>query len=358
MSISPVISQPDTVSNALNGVENIQVTFVGQAAGWFRADLEPADSPSGASPSDAATVCRVHITPTQPLPARCTLQPVALFSHRDCEFFDLNSVMGKLMFQKGETQGQTYVPFTSDPQRALQELLIVVAPTPDDSLLASPNQWRNASTVTAKLCDKAGLPWTGLTDSDISRLTSLEPWLYLIEGCALHAIAQQSTHTNSRTPGLVIEVGSLRGQSTAMLALALAGRQSDALVVSIDPHADTPSNHDQVRNTLAHIDQHHRLVQIPRTSEQAAAWIRPGSAALVFIDGDHEADAVAADFYAYAELLAPGGFLAFHDYGYGPHNGRPDVVPGVRPTVDRHVFNDDRFAPVMLAHTLMVFRKR
>ncbi|MGB0714532.1 MAG: class I SAM-dependent methyltransferase [Phycisphaerae bacterium] len=314
------------------------VCFVGQAAGWFQAEARGDD---------------IEIAPTQPLPSRCTLNPVALFEH-DRGFFDINCVMGRLMFASGTEHPQRYAAFTNDSERRLRDLFIAVQPTPDDTLLASPHNWRAASTIVSRLCERSGFTWTGLSDQEINKLMGLEPWLYPMEGCALHAVVQQCTAPF----GPVIEVGSLRGQSTSMLALGLASLGSDAPIISIDPHIDVPSNHRQVRTTLEHIDEAGRLIQIPHLSERAAQWLRPESASMVFIDGDHEADAVAADFYAYAELLTSGGFLLFHDYGYGAHNGRPDVVPGVRPTVDHHVFHDDRFEPLMLAHTLMVFRKK
>jgi predicted O-methyltransferase YrrM len=46
---------------------------------------------------------------------------------------------------------------------------------------------------------------------------------------------------------------------------------------------------------------------------------------VVYIDGDHSYDAVRADIAAYSGKLAPGGFLAGHDY----HAGYPGVIQAV-----------------------------
>ncbi len=47
----------------------------------------------------------------------------------------------------------------------------------------------------------------------------------------------------------------------------------------------------------------------------------------IFIDGDHSAEGVKADIEEALPLLAPGGLMAFHDYG------RP-TDPGVKEMVD------------------------
>lgn len=316
----------------------VVVAPVGEAASWF--DFEPEGS-------------RLHVTPTGPLPARCLLRPAGLF-HQTRGFFDLNTRMGQLLFRPGTTESQDYVPFTRDPQRRLRELLLSVEATPYDELFASEVRWSQAQALTRRLLAAADVPWNGLAADDVRDLMRLPAWLEPVEGCALHALTQW-THTRGR---LVLEVGSLHGQSTAMLALALRGVGSDAPVVSIDPHLDEPANCAQVRLTLTQIKEERRLVQFTARSEQVWQLFRPGGASFIFIDGDHSYEQVAADFANYRTLLAPGGCIAFHDYGYGSHNGQPDVVPDVRPALDKHVFPAEDFTPLLLAHTLMVFRRR
>ena len=317
---------------------DVLLTPVGEAAGWF--DFRRAGS-------------SLHVVPTGPLPTRCLLRPAGLF-HQSRGFCDLNTRMGQLLFRPGTTEGQEYVPFTCDPERELRELLLPVEANPNDELFASAARWSQAQALTKRLLSAVGVPWNGLSAEDVRDLMRLPAWQEPVEGCALHALAQW-THARG---GAVLEVGSLRGQSTAMLALALRGADSDGFVVSIDPHLEEPANAAQVRLTLTQIGEERRLVQFTAGSDDVWSLLRPGCASFIFIDGDHSYAQVVADFKHYRELLAPGGCLAFHDYGYGSHNGRADVVPDVRPALEEHVFCDERFAPLLLAHTLMAFVKR
>ena len=314
------------------------LTSVGEAASWFNFDRDGG---------------RLLIAPRRPLPTRCLLRPAGLFRQAR-GFFDLNTRMGQLLFCPSATESQEYTPFTRDPQRELRELLLPVEPNPYDELFASEARWSQAQALTRRLLTISDIPWTGLSTEDVRNLMRLPAWQEPVEGCALHALTQR-THARGK---MVVEVGSLRGQSTALLALALRGAGSAAPVVSIDPHAEQPVNCAQVRLTLTQIGEERRLVQFTAGSDQVAPLLRPGSASLIFIDGDHSYAQVVADFEHYRELLAPGGCIAFHDYGYGSHNGRPDVVPDVRPALEEHVFTHDEFTPLLLAHTLMVFVKR
>lgn len=313
------------------------VALIGAQAGWFAAERD----------GDA-----LLIRPTRPVERRCVIRPVALFDHG--RFPGANTVMGRLLFLPGATEPQRYTPFTLDPQRRFRELLLLVEATPEDDLFSSVTRWRNHEQAAAMLLAAADVPWSGLTEQDREELATGEPWYQPLEGCVLHALAQWSAPRGR----CVVEIGSLRGQSAAMLARALRGAGSRAHLVSIDPHSDQPLNRDHVRLALAAIGEDRRLVQIASTSDEAAGLLRPGSASLIFIDGDHAREQVAADFRNYRDALAPGGCLVFHDYGYGAHNGREDDVPGVRPAVDEYVMSDEEFRPVLLGHAMMAFVKR
>lgn len=62
--------------------------------------------------------------------------------------------------------------------------------------------------------------------------------------------------------------------------------------------------------------------QEPFVVEQAAAH---GPYDLIFIDGDHTADAVTADWQNYSPMLADGGMIAFHDILPRPEYGVSEV---------------------------------
>jgi len=311
--------------------------LVGQAAGWFR--LEPTDT-------------AIVVAPQQTLPQRCTIRPAAFFDHPR-GFVEANVIMGRLVFARGATQPQSYRPFTHDPNRNLRELFFPIETMPADDWPASPLRWTNYQSVAKRLLAAVNVPWAALPPRDLDELVAHVPWHEPLEGCVLHALAQW-THTRGRC---VIEIGSFRGRSLAMIALALGGVGSDSLLISIDPHLAYPLNAEHVRLTLRQIGQDARLVQFPCASDRAHSLLRRETASLIFIDGDHGYEQVIADFRNYLDLLAPGGCLLFHDYGFGNHNAQPDTDPGVRRAVDEHVFGRPDLRPLLLAHTLMAFVK-
>lgn len=71
---------------------------------------------------------------------------------------------------------------------------------------------------------------------------------------------------------------------------------------------------------------------------------------VVIIDGDHGYDGVRRDFELYAELVAPGGYVLFDDYGN-------DDWPDVGRYVDETVRQDERFAFVGAAWHTAVFQR-
>jgi predicted O-methyltransferase YrrM len=292
----------------------------------------------------------VELTPRGPIPRRCTIRPAALFTH-PCGFPDVNTVMGRIVFSRGDVEPRRYRPFTGDPDRNLRELFFPIETMPDDDWPASAERWSNWQRVARCLLTAARVPWDGLSARDVAELVDFVPWPEPLEGCLLHALAQSA----ARLGGCVIEIGSWRGRSTTMLAMALRGANSDALLISIDPHATHPHNLEHVRLALRQIGEEDRLVQLKMPSDRASRFLRPGSASFIFVDGNHEYDQVVADFEHYRELLAPGGCMLFHDYGYGPHNGLPEADPDVRRAVDDHVLTARDFRPLLLAHTQFAF---
>jgi predicted O-methyltransferase YrrM len=315
----------------------IPVNLIGECGAWFTVERE-----------EEAVIVR----PREALPRRCTIRPAALFE-QDRGFPDVNTVMGRLVFPNGTADPQTYRPFTLDPERRLRELLLPVESAPADDWPASTPRWRNWTSVAKRLCSAARVPWKGLSDGEIEKLVRFVPWPEPLEGCLLHALTQW-THDVGQC---VIEIGSFRGRSASMLALALRALDSDSLIISIDPHADEPHNQAHVRTALAQLGEEPRLVQFTCLSDQASRIPRQACASLIFVDGDHSYEQVVSDFDNYRDLLAPGGCIVFHDYGYGNHTGGVEADPEVRPAVDARVMTAEGFKPVLLAHTQFAFQK-
>ena len=331
------ISKETRLVSSCSTTDSAPATLVGDGSEWF--DILPE--------GDA-----VVIQPREPLPRRCVLKPMALF--RDGRGFpEICTAMGRLHFVRGHSDPVTYRPFTLDANRHLEAMFFPIESMPDDELPASAARWRNWATIARRLCDEAELRWSGLPDDQIEVLVRYVPWHGPVEGCLLHALVE---HYHPRGD-CVMEIGSLRGNSAFLMSLALEASGSESALVSIDPHIEQPWNAEHVRIALRQLGQERRLVQIPLISDSAWKLLRPESAGLIFVDGDHSAVQVAREIDRYADLLAPGGCLVFHDYGFGLHNGQPEAHPGVRQAVDAELMNSDTFRPIALAHMTMAFEK-
>ncbi len=316
----------------------VPVSLIGQAGAWFTLDRQ----------NDS-----VVIQPNGALPRRCTIRVAALF-HQDRGFPEANTVMGRVAFPNGAAEGQIYRPFTHDPGRQLRELYFPVEAMPDDEWIGSSQRWKNSQAIAKRLLSALELPWNGLSSRDIEELVTFVHYPEPLEGCVLNALAQ-SFHARGEA---IIEIGSYQGRSISMLALALRAADGEAMLISVDPHADHPHNREQVRLALRQIGEESRLVQFTCPSDRACKMLARGTAGLVFIDGDHGYEQVAADFRNYREFVAPGGCLAFHDHDYSDHNGLPALHPGVRRAIEEHVLPSGEFRPLLLCHTLFAFIKQ
>jgi predicted O-methyltransferase YrrM len=133
------------------------------------------------------------------------------------------------------------------------------------------------------------------------------------EGICLYVLGRRAAEI-----GKIVEIGAFKGRSTWYLAHALEAAQSPHHVVSIDPHLER--TRDEFERGVAAGGLAHRIESHVAYSHELADRIA-GPIGLLWIDGDHSYDAVRRDFDDWFPLLAPGGWLAFHDtvdVWYGP----------------------------------------
>lgn len=138
----------------------------------------------------------------------------------------------------------------------------------------------------------------------------------------------------------IVEIGSYKGKSTACLALGSKSGEG-ARVWAVDPW-DLPGNepgrpslgftNPEVREAfeqqLDSVGVRPMVTAVQAFSVDAAyEWNGP-SIGLLFIDGDHTAEAITADIEAWKPHLADNAVIAFDDLDT-PKN------PGVRTVVDR-----------------------
>ncbi len=193
-----------------------------------------------------------------------------------------------------------------------------------------------------------------LTLPILAQMRRIEGWLDddeadLLIGATAHALA------NLPEADAVVEVGSYCGRGTVVLASVVKAVRATARVWSVDPHdgrlgtADhcimvAPSL-DKLKANLAACDVSH-IVEIVQASAGLVPWQKP--IALLLIDGLHDYASVSRDFGHFEPWIAPGGYVAFHDYaGY---------FPGVVAVVDGLMASGD-YRKVHAAKSMMILQK-
>ncbi|HEX8744061.1 MAG TPA: class I SAM-dependent methyltransferase [Thermoleophilaceae bacterium] len=128
----------------------------------------------------------------------------------------------------------------------------------------------------------------------------------------------------------VVEIGTGTAWTAAALALADGGRR----VVSYDP-IERPERE-------RYLDLSGARDRIELRAEGGEMGPRPGDEPpdFVFVDGSHERELTVRTFGAWREALAPGGAIAFHDYGNDLYPGVTEAIGalGLEGEADRDVF--------------------
>jgi hypothetical protein len=136
--------------------------------------------------------------------------------------------------------------------------------------------------------------------------------------------------------GVIVEIGSYQGLST--IALAKGSLKGHSIpVYAVDPHdyADpeggiTFCSRDNVaflKNILfANVADIIRPINL-KSWQVAIGWEQP--IGLLWIDGNHEYEAVRKDFDVWEKFVVPGGHIAFHDSsdsGGGPYRVVQEIL--------------------------------
>lgn len=119
--------------------------------------------------------------------------------------------------------------------------------------------------------------------------------------------------------GVIVEIGSWKGKSTIWLA---KGSQAGprVKVYAVDPHSDTavhrlrsePGTFDEFQSNISRAGVADLVSPVVATSVDAAANFNE-PIEMIFIDGDHEYEAVKQDFKLWYPKVIDGGVMAFHD---------------------------------------------
>jgi hypothetical protein len=137
-------------------------------------------------------------------------------------------------------------------------------------------------------------------------------------------------------PKIIIEVGTWKGQSAITMAEACKTLKLDSVIICLDTWLGSPELHFKCAQELRRVNGYptiyyqflsnvvHRgfqqtILPLAATSLTGARVLRDlgVKAELIYIDADHQYEAVSADLEAFWPLLAKGGILFGHDYSIG-----------------------------------------
>lgn len=150
-------------------------------------------------------------------------------------------------------------------------------------------------------------------------------WLTRDESVALFRLARDRT---PRENPVVVELGSFKGKSSIMLAGGLCGKRApllycvDVFGPSNDPSYETwlkPAAkdnpvplHEQFRHNTNICGVSNFVTPVLGYSwDVAKTWTQPVH--MLFIDANHDYEAVVRDIESWSPFLVPGGIICFHD---------------------------------------------
>ena len=153
----------------------------------------------------------------------------------------------------------------------------------------------------------------------------------------------------------IVEIGILDGGTTKEMALV-----ASVPLYGIDPLIPDSMNkrligtEEKVRNNLAFYPQFTFIKDF--SFNVAKTWQTPFD--FIFIDGDHTYEAVKKDYEDWLSLIAPGGYIAFHDSAPTTINGTV-VFEGWEGCIQlvKELKNDPRVKFIEVNDSITVFQK-
>lgn len=160
--------------------------------------------------------------------------------------------------------------------------------------------------------------------------------------------------------GLAIEVGSFEGRSAIWLADWLG---EGGHVLCVEPFSGCGQSPGFGNPNMSEVaERFFANTALLRYQGRLSCWVAPshlalrllpsGSAAVVYVDGDHSYDAVRHDAFEAARIVKPGGFVLFDDYGHADY---PEISEAVHDFLQASPAQ--RFETVHAEHQLHLRRR-
>ncbi len=165
-----------------------------------------------------------------------------------------------------------------------------------------------------------------VTVSDLALPRWMSPFARQLFAIPTHMTAQErlmlmQLALNAGDGFTALEIGSYLGASTAFLGFSALHK--NGTVHAVDPWTNNAMGSEGERDTFGEFRRNtasfeHYIVPHRGTSAEIHARETVIPCNLLFIDGDHSYDAVAADLRMWLPSLKPGGTLAMHDIDSPP----------------------------------------
>jgi predicted O-methyltransferase YrrM len=189
-------------------------------------------------------------------------------------------------------------------------------------------------------------------DSVWSAVSNVEGWMTQGQARELYEAA-----ANCPADGRIVEIGSFRGRSTIVLAMAAP---TGTEIVAIDPHAGNDrgpqeldgyevaagDDHALFESNLVAAGVRDRVTHVREFSDRAHQRV-DGGIDVLYIDGAHRYGPALADIKDWGARVKPGGSLLIHD---------SFSSIGVTGAIMRALLVNDRFRYVGRSRSLAVYR--
>jgi len=182
-----------------------------------------------------------------------------------------------------------------------------------------------------------------MTKQKTQKITKeIKGWLDDQEGELLYDLAQ-----NCDDQGVIVEIGSYQGKSAVWLG-AGSDSGSKTKVYTIDPH-QWENNLGELKNNISKAELNDLIIPICQTSKSASQnFFQPIN--LLFIDGDHDFNAVKTDFEAWVPKIINNGLIAVHDAITEKHKGTRQII-------EKKILKSKKFSNVQWVKTTLVAQK-
>ncbi len=196
---------------------------------------------------------------------------------------------------------------------------------------------------------------------DIPYVEDIEGWLLLIESAELFLLSKQISSSNP----IICEIGTWKGKSSYIFAMAL--KTKEGILYSIDPFdgdgdiASKDSYKKEIENlsipllqnfenTMKKYSLWEGIRVLPFLSVEARLKFHEKKIDLLFIDGNHDYDAIKEDYFLWSGLIPPGGVIVLHDVG-AIH------VDGPRRVAEEFIFGNSKWKNARIVGEMIVATK-